>query len=96
MCAIDGGRSRGHDDGLLAAIGPGERDAARRPGRVRGALHDGAARLERPTKCAGSWRRAADWRGCPGVAGGDLRDIEAAAAGGSRRASWRSRSSSTR
>ena len=51
-----------YDHGLLAAIGPGERHAARRPGCVRGALHDGAARLERRQKCGGNWPRAGDWR----------------------------------
>ena len=42
----------GHHDGILAAIGTGERHAARRSGRLRRALHDGASRLERGRSAA--------------------------------------------
>ena len=57
----DRGRpQRGYDDGVLAAIGIGERHAARRSGRVRGALHDGSSRVERGRSAAatGQGRRA--------------------------------------
>ena len=76
---VRGGRRPvgGYDDGFLAAVRPGECDPARRSGRVRGPVHDGAARVD-GRGSAGATGEGRGTGGPIGCRGGDLRDIEAA------------------
>ena len=90
MCAIDRRPLDRYHHGFLAAIGPGERHPPRRSGRLRGALHDGAPRLEL-AEVRRQLASGGGLAGLSGIAGGDVRDLEAAAAAGSRARRWRCR-----